>query len=68
MNADSENARGLLDASKAGQRGYRGQRDESCTERDGAGRFHHVAQNGVQFETCESFISGIFPFNIFGPR
>jgi hypothetical protein len=46
--------------SKAGQCGYRGQRDESCTERDRAGRFHHVTQNGVQFETYESFISGIF--------
>jgi hypothetical protein len=24
------------------------------------GRFHHVTQNGAQFETYESFISGIF--------
>jgi hypothetical protein len=34
-------------------------KDESCTERDGAGRLHHVTQNGAQFETYESFISGI---------
>ena len=38
----------------------RTKRDESCTERDGTGRFHHVTQNGAQFENCESFISGIF--------
>jgi hypothetical protein len=38
----------------------RTKRDEPCTKRDGAGRFHHVTQNGVQFETYESFISGIF--------
>jgi hypothetical protein len=34
----------------------------SRTERDGAGRFHHVTQNGAQFETYELFISGIFHF------
>ena len=35
-------------------------RDESCTERDGAGRWHSVTGNGGKFETYESFISGIF--------
>ena len=35
-------------------------------ELDGA-RFHHTAQNGMQFKTYELFISGIFLFNIFGP-
>jgi hypothetical protein len=34
-------------------------KDESCTERDGAGSFHHVTQNGAQFESYESFIYGI---------
>jgi hypothetical protein len=33
---------------------------ERYTEHDGVGRFHHVTQNGAQFETYESFISGIF--------
>ena len=23
-------------------------------------RFHHATQNGVQFKTCELFLSGIF--------
>jgi hypothetical protein len=49
-----------------GQRGYRGQRDESCTEPDRAGKFHHVTQNGEQFETYELFISGIFHLIILG--
>jgi hypothetical protein len=35
-------------------------RDESCTERDGAGRFHQFTQNGAQLETYELFISRIF--------
>ena len=30
-------------------------------ERNGA-RFHHTAQNGMQFDTYELFISGIFHF------
>jgi hypothetical protein len=29
-------------------------------------RFYSITQNGVQFKTYGSFISRIFPFNIFG--
>lgn len=44
-----------LDASKAGQRGHR----EMSHRDNGAGRLHHVIQNGVKLESYESVISGI---------
>lgn len=33
----------------------------------GGARFHHIIQNGMQFKTCELFISGIFYLILFGP-
>lgn len=35
------------------------------TAQDGV-KFHHNTQNGTHFKTCELFISGKFPFDIFG--
>ena len=37
------------------------------TGRDGV-RFHHAAQNGMQFKTSELFISGIFHLTFPGLR
>jgi hypothetical protein len=45
------------------QHGYSGQRDDLHIHE---ARFHHTNQNCIQFETYETLISGIFPFNLFG--
>lgn len=36
------------------------------TQLDGV-RAHPGTKNGMQFKTCELFISGIFPSNVFRP-